>query len=137
MSHFTLRISLFILIFTSYKLTASEPALKCFRPGKMRHTTITNKKIEFDHDFCINHRQYNLISANCIENEKCKAISVYKQSKGLILPPSPIGSPAHRKCRALNGQPQFVDYFDGFKWIEASVCEFSDHSLISVFNTIE
>lgn len=126
-----LLISLFFLTF----MPSAFSKVQCFEKGKIRYPK-NKKMITMEKSFCINHFEQRVLSYNCIVNKDCLALKSYRGKSGLMLTHGNIGTPSDRKCEALKGSPQLIEYFDGKKWEHDNLCFFDDDSFISVTNQV-
>ena len=120
--------------FTSVGVLAKE--FKCINGGKYRYLFNNQYKV-IKTDFCLNHYSYEIISKDCIANEKCMAKEKYQHLNKLPQKAGPRGNPSHNRCYYLDGRAKMIEYFDQKKWNQASICLFSDASFIDIENRLD
>lgn len=116
-------------------VSSSYAEFKCYQNGRIQYFSGTERIIK-NSSYCIDHYRYDFVSFNCIQDNNCKAVIKYQDSKGVSYSSLPDRSPYSEKCRIIGGTSRLVSYLDeGWKNIE--ICEFGDNSFISVHNRID
>lgn len=119
------------LIFLS---TSSIAEIHCEKKRRIRFVREGRKVIK-KLDYCTGHKVYKVISSDCMKSDKCQAVSRYKYIKPQKIK-IVIGSMLHHRCYQLKGNPILVEVLINKKWKETGLCQFSDNSFISIYNTL-
>jgi hypothetical protein len=123
------------LLLISLGMSAMAQDFTCFPEGKFR-VVKDSKKVERKEAYCLHHYNYKILSLSCLKDKSCLALSSYQNTSQIVMTPK-IGSPSHRKCSLLRGNPELIEYFDGKSWREGGICKFPDSSFVSTDNTIK
>ena len=96
-------------------LTCTDGSIRVRQSGDLAYSNSS---------YCYNDTKTFLISKNCF-NRRCSIhqLDFSKLTKKILF--SPIGSPGFRICRALNGEPEIMQFQVSAKWWDLDRCIFA------------
>lgn len=118
---------------------SAHAADTCLDNGKIRYRKF-GKMTEENASYCFDKSTGSLSSQSC-KKGNCEAVNAIgkKSDKEVAATAnSAFGTPGFHMCRALGGEPQIMEYFDGKDWNQADRCSFkNDGSFVNTSRLLQ
>jgi hypothetical protein len=106
--------------------------LKCY-PAANMNFKYKNRVHSLKKRFCVDPPEKFLINEECSKKSDCMAMKTQTLPLPVVQEKLQIGSPGHRVCQVIKGNPIIVKYkTTGPAWKETSICLFADESFVNI-----
>ena len=117
-----------VLIISAISLNSfAADEVKCLSNGKIRYWEM-GERHSYNSAYCYIGSEFHIESIKC-KDDGCQARD-YKKVDPMDLYSSK-GSPGFNLCiKHYYSTPKIIEFWNGKKWIETSICEFADGSFV-------